>query len=280
MIKKTAKKLKDNLPSPMYGLARLFFRITLKPFYERAYLPRKIINIKYMFNSFRRTKDNPNINLWERKVYSQNGEDGIIERIFDIIGTTNKYFVEFGTQDAAQSNTRYLRDEKGWKGLLMDGEYENKEINLRKEFVTAENVEKLFRKYKVPKEFDLLSIDIDGNDYWVWKAIKNYKPRVVVVEYNSKISKDKSRTIEYSKDFVWRGTDYMGASLLALSKLGKSKGYRLLSCDNMGVNAFFVRGDLSKKFKIREYNSIYRRPVYGTIFTRGHPSDKNKMVEI
>jgi len=111
----------------------------------------------------------------EYSVHSQNGEDGVLEAIFGRIGTTNKYYVEFGVEDGKERNTRFLEERYGWQGLLMDGGHANASINLQREFVTAENIEALFRKYRVPVEPDLLSIDLDGNDYHVWKAIERFR---------------------------------------------------------------------------------------------------------
>ena len=195
------------------------------------------------------------------------------------VGTTNKYYVEFGTENGKECNTRILREKFGWKGLLMDGSYENKKINLNKEFITAENIEKLFKKYKVPKKFDLLSIDIDSNDYYIWESIKNYSPRAVIIEYNSKISLNKSLSIKYDPNHWWDGTDYMGASLFALKKLGNKKGYTLVCCDNVGCNAFFIRNDVLN-FKIQPYSRIYKKPKYGNLIKRGHPKSKKKMVRV
>jgi len=190
------------------------------------------------------TKLQKDINLREysKAVYSQNGEDGIIDCIFKLIGTTNKYYVEFGTQDGTECNTRYLRERENWTGLLMDGDNNNKYINLHKEFITAENINDLFKKYSVPQEFDLLSIDIDGNDWYVWNNLK-YTPRVVVIEYNSSFGLD-DKIIEYKADYYFNHTLYFGASITALYNLGRSKGYSLVGTDNQGVNLFFIRNDL------------------------------------
>lgn len=165
------------------------------------------------------------INDWEMRVYSQNGEDGILQYIFYKIGTTNKYFVEFGVESGKECNTRYLR-EQGWQGLWMDASYENKLV--KKEFVTPNNIEHLFKKYSVLQVFDLLSIDVDSNDYWIWKAITKYCPRVVVIEYNS----------------VWKKKTDFGVSLATMVALGRKKGYRLVACDQKGINAFFVRSEI------------------------------------
>lgn len=210
----------------------------------------------------------------ERREYSQNGEDGIIHAIFAKIGTTNKYFVEFGVEDGIESNARYLWKYKGWKGLMMDGSHENATINLQQEFITAENIEELFAKHNVPKEFDLLSIDIDGNDYWVWKAITHYHPRVVILEYNAHIPSTESKTIPYKADFAWDGTDYYGASLLALSTLGKQKGYTLIGTDPNGVNAFFVQQELLKgNFVPPPIEELFHSPAFKGKKGKSHPAD-------
>ncbi len=176
----------------------------------------------------------------ERSIYSQCGEDGVIERLFGLFGAPTRYFVEFGAKDGvAYSNTANLRLHHGWSGLLMDAGAPPDSGVVHREFVTAENVNALFARYAVPRSFDLLSIDIDGNDYWVWKALE-YRPRVVVIEYNIYFDLHKPRTIAYDPDFVWDESLYHGASLAALRKLGGEKGYSLVYTDRWSPNAFFV----------------------------------------
>ena len=154
---------------------------------------------------------------YESRTYSQNGEDGILARVFEVLGTTNRFFVEFGVgTDGEQRNTRLL-ERRGWRGLLLDHQANSQYPTIHREHVTVENINRIFAKYGVPYEFDLLSIDIDGNDYWVWNALsERYNPRVVVIEYNSQISIHESRTIAYDPEFRWNGTTYYGASLFAL----------------------------------------------------------------
>lgn len=266
------------------------------------------------------------INDHEKKIYSQNGEDGIIEFIFAKIGTTNKFSVEFGVGNGFECNSIYLLEKKDWKGLMMDygadqniqwkgvikkawynrklGLIDNIQkdlaflkkiisrtkrsrcfnIDIKLEKVTAENIQNLFQKYNVPKNFDLLSIDIDYNDYWVWKAIADYSPRVVVIEYNSSILPTESKVVPYDPEAKWDGTNYFGASLLALKNLGLTKGYTLVGCDNNGVNAFFCKSELLNGIKIKDIKDLYRKSRYGKIIDGVHighpPQSTKKMIEI
>ena len=214
---------------------------------------------------------------YEQRVYSQNGEDGILEAIFARIGTTNKYFVEFGVESGRECNTRRLAEHCGWTGLLMDAGFEDPSRNLRREYITAESINDLLAKYGVPHEFDLLVIDIDGNDYWVWKNLAvHWRPRVVVIEYNAQAGPDASLVIPYDPTFRWDGTDYYGASLRALATLGAERGYRLVACDSTGVNAFFVREDLAAgAFARRGVEALYRPMRHGPQ-RRGHPHDPTR----
>ncbi|GAB4820122.1 hypothetical protein N2152v2_007168 [Parachlorella kessleri] len=152
--------------------------------------------------------------------------------------------MQFGTESGEQCNTRLLR-ESGWTGLLMDGSHENASINLHKETITPANINSLFAKHRVPAAFDLLSIDVDYDDYWVWRSIGNsYRPRVVVVEYNAGIPVEKRWVVDPADLARWTQTNYYGASARAFADLGKRKGYTLVAADAAGVNLFFVRTDL------------------------------------
>ncbi|AFY37674.1 hypothetical protein Lepto7376_1322 [[Leptolyngbya] sp. PCC 7376] len=186
---------------------------------------------------------------FEHKIYSQNGEDGIIALLLDCVGRDNKYFVEFGVQDGTECNTRYLREHANFTGLMMDGGNENHAIGLYKEMVTVENINHLFNKYKVPTKFEILSIDIDGNDLWVWQAIdEKYQPKIVVMEYNPHLPPPINATIPYSIEHRWDGTCFYGASVAALNQLAQEKNYTLVYCDSKGVNAFFIHNQYLKDF--------------------------------
>lgn len=215
------------------------------------------------------------LEFFERKVFSQNGEDGIIESLLTVIGIKNKYYVEFGVESGIECNTRHLRENLGFTGLLMDGRHEDHSIGLHKEIVNAENINDLFSKYNVPNEFDVLSIDIDFNDLYVWKAISDiYKPSIVVIEYNAEHAPPKSLTVRYDSNRFWDGTNYFGASLAALNHVAKEKGYTLVYCDRNGVNAFFVKDELLDKliFPIKTIDEIF---VHRTI----HAESNEHMVE-
>jgi len=178
---------------------------------------------------------------YERQVYSQCGEDGVIAHIFECIGTTNRFFVEFGARNGEElSNTANLRLHHGWRGLLMDGDAPPEDPLVRQELITAENINALLAKYEVPRRPDLLSIDIDGNDYWVWKALKAFLPRVVIIEYNVFFGLHIRKAMAYNPRHVWDETTYHGASLAALHALGHHKDYALVYTDTYAPNAYFV----------------------------------------
>lgn len=214
-------------------------------------------------------KNNFNINKFGIKIYSQNNEDGIILYIFKHIGIKTKKFVEIGVENGTECNTTNLLKNFNWKGIQIEGSkklYNDAKIQLKKIlekkrnnlkllniFVTKRNINEIVKKNYDKKELDLLSIDIDGNDFWIWKEISSIKPRVVIIEYNSFFGSNKSATIKYDPKFTWNHKNnrcYYGASLKALEKLGKKKKYTLIGVDNNGVNAFFVRNDLCKKINL------------------------------
>lgn len=191
------------------------------------------------------------------KLYSQNDEDGIIQEVFRRIGTTARTFVEFGVETGAECNTAKLLIE-GWRGLWIEAKADNADairrrfapflqdgrLTLTQDLVTAENIDTLITAGGLAGEIDLVGIDIDYNDYWVWKAITAVRPRVVVVEYNASLRPPQSLTVPYDPHESWDGSNFYGASLEALVRLGADKGYRIVGCSIAGVNAFFVRADL------------------------------------
>ncbi|MCU0426315.1 MAG: hypothetical protein MUF71_11890 [Candidatus Kapabacteria bacterium] len=225
------------------------------------------------------------LNRFEFKVYSQNGEDGIIEEIFKRIGTTNKFFVEFGVGNGLENNSAYLLV-KDWSGLWLEGdrasvefiksefarEIAAKRLRVQETFITAENIAALFEQHSVPQEPDMLSIDIDGNDYHIWKALHAYRPRVIVVEYNATFPPPMVWIKKYNPTWQWDGSIGFGASLKAFEELGKERGYSLVACNFVGANAFFVRNDLlgnkfHAPFTAEEHYEPHRSQIR---YTTGH----------
>ena len=201
----------------------------------------------------------------EFQVFSQRGEDGIIQYIINKIEIPNKIFVEFGVETYIESNTRFLLLNNNWSGLVIDGSEKNidfikkdfiywkYDITALRSFITKENINQLISNYTSVKDIGLLSVDVDGNDYWIWDSISCIQPRIVICEYNSAFGSTKKVTVPYKSDFV-RGKEhyselYFGASLAAFCELAEQKGYDFIGTTSAGVNAYFVRKDLSKPFK-------------------------------
>lgn len=193
------------------------------------------------------------------KNWSQFDEDGIIQEIFNRIGSDNQMFVEFGVGDGHETNTTNLLH-NGWKGWWfepVDTFYNNitnlyqapissGALEVLKEFITPDNINDVFQSAGVPKDLDLISIDIDGLDIYVWDALTSIKPRVVCIEYNAKFRPPLDWIADRTLPLGSQKSDHFGASLSALAKVGEAKGYRLVGCSITGVNAFFVRSDIPK----------------------------------
>jgi hypothetical protein len=233
-----------------------------------------------------RSRDPKRLLSYGFKVYAHYDEDGILEEVFKRVGLTNRYFVEFGVGYGLQNNTLYLLLQ-GWRGAWIEGsslcceaikarcEFLIKADRLRvhQGFITAENIEELFRGLDVPAEFDLLCIDIDNNDYWVWRAIQQYRPRVVAIEYNATFRSSVSCVVPYNPAAMWNHTNYFGASLKAMEELGRSKGYCLVGCNYVGSTGFFIREDLvgdrfAEPFTAENHYEPPRGPVQ---IPFGHP---------
>lgn len=195
----------------------------------------------------------------EYRVFSQWGEDGIIQFLLRHVRVENKVFVEFGVEDYTEANTRFLLVNNNWTGLVLDSDDDNitrlknspvywrYNLKAARAFVTQDNINDILTENGVTGEIGLLSIDIDGNDFWVWRAIEVINPVIVVIEYNHRFGKDVAVTVPYAEAFDRRKAPqpwiYFGASLRALCLLAERKGYDFVGCNSNGVNAFFVRKD-------------------------------------
>ena len=238
-------------------------------------------------------KSKSDLNSKEFKVYSQNGEDGVLLYIFSKIGIKNKKVVEIGVEEGKECNSANLVINFGWQGLLVEADLDEvlkaryyykhvkgiseSRLKIVNKFVTKENVNSIFKENGIEGEIDLLSIDIDGNDYWILKEINTLNPRVIVMEYNASIPKDKSLSVKYDPHFKHKGAGYHGASLKAITKLANQRGYILVGCESTGCNAFFVRKDLAKG-KLREIS--VNEAFYPQIYRVKHSSLKDQFDKI
>lgn len=209
--------------------------------------------------------DDASLSQAEFKVFSQWGEDGILQYLVSRVPAPMRYFVEFGVQNYQESNTRFLLLNDRWSGLVMDADESNIKFIRQDEifwryslevvqaFVTAENVDGLIAKRVPGRDIGILSIDVDGNDYWIWRAITSVSPRIVVVEYNSVFGGRHAVTVPYDPSFhrtrAHYSNLYWGASLPALCDLADSKGYRFVGSNSAGNNAFFVRNDCAGRLR-------------------------------
>lgn len=209
--------------------------------------------------------------LWEHGFsrYSQTDEDGILLYLFAVLGTTSRTAVEICAGDGTECNTANLILNHGWHALLVDGDPANVERSRRfysrakqtyvfppkvvQAWITRASVNDLLVTNGFDGEIDLLSLDLDGVDYWIWEALTVANPRVVVVEYQDILGPDRAWTVPYADDFradahsvTNEMPNFAGASLGAFVKLAKSKGYRLVGTNRYGFNAFFVRDDLGQ----------------------------------
>ena len=206
-----------------------------------------------------------NIRGAEFQVFSQWGDDGIIQYLINNIDIPYKTFVEFGVENYTEANTRFLLINDNWVGLVMDGDKQNMnyvkndiiswahEIYAVDTFITKENINKLLSNLPFDKELGILSIDIDGNDYWIWKEIDVVNPIIVIVEFNSVFGDSKPWTIPYNSDFVRPRDNYKmllyGSSLTSLCDLAEEKGYYFVGCNSAGNNSYFIRKDKIGSFK-------------------------------
>jgi hypothetical protein len=225
--------------------------------------------------------DPPDLTRYELRVFSQNGEDGVLAEILGRIGVAGGGFVEFGIQDGREGPTVFLAQVLGWAGVYLEADaaaYEALErrfsasprVRTVHAAVEPGNVESLFEAAGVPDEPDVLSIDVDGNDYWIWQALERYRPRVVVIEYNGDLPPRSEQVMPYTPGFRWDHSSSYGASLGALEALAAEKGYVLVHTESAGVNAFFVLSDLASDLPAGD--AVPRRSANHALMGLGHPA--------
>lgn len=221
----------------------------------------------------RNEQDVASLSAVEFRIFSQYGEDGIIQYIVSKIDIPNKIFIEFGVENYTEANTRFLLINDNWSGMVIDGDESNinyiksdtiswrNDITAVHSFITRENINTLIGAYTQQEDIGILSVDIDGNDYWVLKNITTVKPRILICEYNNAFGPDHSITVPYSANFVRRNAHhsnlYFGASLRAIYNLANEKGYDFVGVNSTNINAFFVRKDLSAPFRKYKPEDVY-----------------------
>jgi hypothetical protein len=222
--------------------------------------------------------DRRDLTCFEASFTSQNGEDGVIQEIIRRIGAPTRYFIEIGAS-AEEANCLLLADALGWHGLFVDGnalqawrlkrKYQNSDaVAAHLRVITPTNINEVLDADGIPPDVDVLSIDVDGNDYWLWDALTIRRPRIVIVEYNSSIASE-SVSVQPYRLRGWDSTSHFGASLGALRRLGSSKGYRFVHADLSGTNVFFVRRDIAGDEFLPE-DEVAHRPTNYHLMGRTH----------
>jgi hypothetical protein len=195
----------------------------------------------------------------EFSIFSQFGDDGIIQWLTQNLEIPNKTFIEFGVEDFSESNSRFLMMNDNWSGFVMDGSelniknlkssyyYWKYELASKAVFINKDNINDLIQEQEFNREVGLLHIDIDGNDYYIWDEINVIEPIIVIVEFNGIFGKDRSLSVIYDKDFIRNNSHYsfllFGSSIKSLYQLAEEKGYSFIGCNSGGNNAYFVRND-------------------------------------
>ncbi len=199
----------------------------------------------------------PHVRDYGVRVFAQWDEDGILAYLLDTVGDVPKRFVEIGVEDYTECNTRFLLRQGDWRGVVVEAdpnharrirernEFWMYDLRLVEAFVNAENINDLVG---FEGEIGVLSIDIDGNDYWVWQALTVVRPAVVVIEYQGRLGSERAVTVPYEPTFTRMAASptgiYYGASLAAMVGLGAAKGYDYVGSNSADINAFFVRSDV------------------------------------
>jgi hypothetical protein len=219
----------------------------------------ELLVAKLVVEQVKRTGQVSSLAQVEFRVFSEWGDDGIIQWLTHHLSIPNKTFIEFGVKDYREANTRFLMMNDNWSGFVMDGSEKNVskirnseyycryELNATSVFIDCDNINGLIASQSFDPGVGLLHIDLDGNDYWIWEKIDVVAPVIVIVEYNSIFGMDRAITIPYDKGFqrtqAHHSNLYFGASLKALHHLAGQKGYAFIGCNSAGNNAYFVQNE-------------------------------------
>jgi hypothetical protein len=232
------------------------------------------------------------LRAYERRVYSPGGEDGIIQEILHRIGVEPRYFVEFGVKSGTECNCARLALQENWLGLFVESDdarfqqltesyHSSWGVRCIRATVSSRNIEHLLADNGAPFNLDVLSIAVDGNDYWLWNGLNRWRPRLLVIAYNGYFPPSQKWVMQENLEHRWDGTSYFGASLASLTALARKKGYTLVATESCGRTAFFVRDDLAtaEKFLDPVVHYYYSPPKLGP-FLGGNPPASGPHVEI
>tara|TARA_B100000780_G_scaffold273525_1_gene237222 strand:- start:906 stop:1748 length:843 start_codon:yes stop_codon:yes gene_type:complete len=247
----------------MIRILKKYLSSIIKHIFDEENQRELILRAKLLSLKNKNYKKIKNLSEVEFQVYSQWGEDGIIDWLVNKFPEIPKNFLEIGTQDYKESNTRFLLVNKNWDGFLIEADknevkkiksqriFWRHNLKIANEFITKDNINDVIKKFNVPKKLGLLSLDIDGVDYWVLNELSVLDPSIIICEYNSIFGINKSITVPYKKNFI-RSKEhysnlYYGASIQAFIDVMKIKNYYLLGTNSAGNNAFFIKRNLWRK---------------------------------
>ncbi len=283
----------------MIKILKRYLSFILKYIFDEEIQKELILKAKVLSLKNKHIKKIKNLSDIEFQVYSQWGEDGIIDWLINRLPSVSKNFLEIGTQDYKESNTRFLLINKNWNGFIIEADekevkkiksqriYWKHNLKVHNEFVTKNNINQIIKRMSIPKKLGLLSLDIDGVDYWVLKELSTLDPSIVICEYNSLFGQKNLLTVPYKSNFIRSNEHYsnlyFGASIQAFIVLMKKKNYLFLGTNSAGNNAFFVKRNLCSKLK----KNILEKKIFMSKFResrdfRGNLTflDKKKSLEL
>lgn len=276
--------------SAAIGAARPAVRFALRHWIRHDELIRVRQQVRYLAYAelLRRSGPTTDLTLHELSVFSQNGEDGVLAEILARLSPGSRSFVEIGAS-VNESNCMFLADALGWTGSFIDASAEehgaltrkygaSDRIKVVREFVTASDIDHQLEAAGAPPDLDILSIDVDGNDYWLWEGLRRFRPRVVIVELNAGLPWARRLVQRNEPDRPWDGSKDYGSSIAALRHLASSKGYRLVHVETTGTNAFFVDeaavGGADLPVGADVVNRVPNHFLYGLRYDREGPAER------
>ena len=265
-------------------ILKKYFSSILNRVFNEEIQKELILKAKLLSNQNLKLKRIKDLSEVEFQVYSQWGEDGIIDWLVNKFPEIPKSFLEIGTENYKESNTRFLLINKNWDGFIIEADkssvkdiksqrvYWKHNLIVENQFVDQNNINTIIKRINIPKKLGLLSLDIDGIDYWVLKKLSVLEPSIVICEYNSLFGQKKAITVPYKKNYVRSNEHYSnlfyGASIKAFIDLLKKRNYFFIGTNSAGNNAFFVSQNIWKKAK----KLIYEKKIFISKFRESRNS--------